>query len=241
MQLLRDPHKRRLPQPFAAGSVILVISVVLWFLASYPKLPEGQLFDIQTQQLTAVADKSDAADDDTAKTAAQDRIDDGVKNANTGDPDASQEAVAAQERQLAQSAIAYSYAGRLGRLIEPVFEPLGFDWKIDIAVLSSFAAREVLVSTLSIVYGLGEDGSEDEGGMISTLQRQTHADGSPVFDLRTSLSLLVFYVLAMQCLPTQAVTRRETGSWKWAILQLVFMTVLAYVASWLTFTAFGGR
>jgi ferrous iron transport protein B len=168
-----------------AGSIILLIAVVLWALATYPKLP-----------------------------------------ADASYPD---------ELSQSKAALEYSFAGRGGRLIEPVFEPLGFDWKIDVGILSSFAAREVLVSTLSIVYGLGEEGAEDTRGLVETLRSQTRADGTPVFTTATSLSLLVFFVLAMQCLPTQAVTKRETGSWKWAWFQLGYMTLLAYVAALLTY------
>ncbi|KAA5538548.1 ferrous iron transporter B [Roseiconus nitratireducens] len=164
-----------------AGSTILLISVVLWALATYPKLPESQDY---SSDLTR-----------------------------------------------AQASLEYSYAGRAGRLVEPVFAPLGFDWKIDVGIISSFAAREVLVSTLSIVYGLGEEGADDARGLVETLRDQTAADGSPVFSTATCFSLLVFFVLAMQCLPTQVVTKRETGSWKWAILQFVYMTMLAYVAA----------
>lgn len=176
-----------------AGSVILVISIVLWILATYPKLP--------TAESTAIQEDNPQADS------------------------------AVVERAIAQRSLEYSFAGRLGKAVEPVFRPLGFDWKIDVGVISSFAAREVVVSTLSIIYGIGEEGAEDEQGLVATLKGQTRPDGSAVFDLPTCLSLLVFYVLAMQCLPTQAVTRRETGSWKWAIFQLVYMTALAYVAA----------
>jgi ferrous iron transport protein B len=139
--------------------------------------------------------------------------------------------VEAADRLIAQEQLAYSFAGRLGHAFEPVFRPLGFDWKINVGVISSFAAREVVVSTLAIVYGIGEDAAEETGTLVETLQRQRHPDGTPVFTTATSLSLLVFYVLAMQCLPTQAVTRRETGSWKWALFQLGYMTALAYVAA----------
>lgn len=169
----------------SAGSVILLISVVLWALATYPKLPENGYVD--------------------------------------------------NENVMAQRALEYSIAGRVGKMLEPVFDPLGFDWKVNVGVLSSFAAREVLVSTLSIVYGIGEEGAEDELGLVQTLKQQTRPDGTPVFTVATSLSLLVFYVLAMQCLPTQAVTRRETGSWKWAAFQLVYMTVFAYVAAFVVY------
>ncbi|MCA9140368.1 MAG: ferrous iron transporter B [Planctomycetales bacterium] len=164
-----------------AGTTILLISVVLWTLATYPKLPEDQTFKTELEQ--------------------------------------------------SRAALEYSFAGRGGRLVEPIFAPLGFDWKIDVGIITSFAAREVLVSTLSIVYGLGEDGAEEPAGLVDTLRRQRHADGTLVFSTATGLSLLVFFVLAMQCLPTQVVTKRETGSWRWAIFQFVYMTVLAYVAA----------
>ena len=124
-------------------------------------------------------------------------------------------------------------AGRMGRFVEPVFEPLGFDWQIGIGVITSFAAREVIVSTLSIVYGLGEDA--ESAGLYETLKSAKRGDGTAVFTTATSISLLVFYILAMQCLPTQAVTMRETKSWKWAAFQFGYMTVLAYGAALLAF------
>lgn len=167
-----------------AGTVILMISVILWALATYPKLPENHVGSEQAE---------------------------------------------------AQEALAYSCVGRMGRLVEPIFTPLGFDWKINVGVMTSFAAREVVVSTLAIVYGIGEDGAEEESTLRETLRRQKRPDGTPVFNTATGLSLLVFFVLAMQCLPTQAVTKRETGSWKWAAFQLIYMTVLAWVAAFATY------
>ncbi len=192
-----------------AGTIILLISVVLWVLATYPKLPEDQL--------AAVASPADAAL---------------VASLEAQDTDAAREELGLLH---ARYAVAHSFAGRLGRLVEPVFAPLGFDWQINIGVLSSFAAREVVVATLAIVYGLGEDAAEDTPTLTQTLAQQTRPDGTPVFNLATSLSLLVFFVLAMQCLPTQAVARRETGSWKWPLLQLGYMTALAYLAALATY------
>jgi ferrous iron transport protein B len=125
----------------------------------------------------------------------------------------------------------HSLAGRVGRAMEPVIRPLGYDWQIGIGILSSFAAREAIISGLSVVYGIGADAAEEPGLLIDNLRQATREDGSPVFSTATCLSLLVFYVLAMQCLPTQAVTKAETGSWKWAGFQLLYMTVLAYVAA----------
>jgi ferrous iron transport protein B len=195
-----------------AGTVILCISVVLWALATYPRLPDSQVPADVAAQLTqlqsAVLQAEQQADEEVAA-----QLESQMQNLRT------------------QAALEYSIAGRAGRMLEPVFAPLGFDWKINVGVLSSFAAREVLVSTLAIVYGLGEEGAEERETLVETLRRQQRADGTPVFTTATSLSLLVFYVLAMQCLPTQAVTRRETGSWRWALLQLGYMTVLAYTAA----------
>lgn len=139
----------------------------------------------------------------------------------------------AADNLLAKYALERSVAGRIGQAIEPIFAPLGFDWKMSIGIVSSFAAREVIVATLSVLYGLGEDGGEAE--LTERLRHSTHADGSRVFTTASCLSLLVFYVLAMQCLPTQVVTKRETGSWGWAALQFGYMTILAYVAALATF------
>ena len=204
-----------------AGSVILIISLVLWFLANYPKMDRSQL-------PTAAANQAEAYEVELAELAAA--------NETVADKKAKTAEVNAQLEQLMQQqALAHSFAGRMGQAVEPVFDPLGFDWKINVGILSSFAAREVIVGTLAIVYGIGEDSAEDEQTLLETLNSQQRPDGSPVFDTATCLSLLVFYVLAMQCLPTQAVTKRETGSWNWAIFQLVFMTVLAWVAAFVTY------
>ena len=136
-----------------------------------------------------------------------------------------------------QAQLERSFAGQLGRAVEPVFAPLGLDWKMSVGVISSFAAREVIVSTMAVLYGIGEGAVEDDGLLIDRLRRSTHADGRPVFTSAACLSLLVFYVLAMQCLPTQVVTKRETGSWKWPLLQLGYMSALAYVAALITYQA----
>jgi ferrous iron transport protein B len=117
-----------------------------------------------------------------------------------------------------------------------VLRPLGFDWQIGIGVITSFAAREVVVSTLAVVYGVGAGPRGRESrSLYDALRNARRADGTPVFTTATCLSLLVFYILAAQCLPTQAVTRRETNSWKWPAFQLAYMTVLAYVCSLITF------
>ena len=140
---------------------------------------------------------------------------------------------AESEAAASQAQLEYSIAGRTGRLLEPVFDPLGFDWRLNIGVLTSFAAREVLVSTLSVLNGVGEEAEEDR--LIDSLRAQRRPDGTPVFTTATSVSLLVFFVIAMQCFPTLVVTRRETGSWNWASLQFVYMTLLAYGCAFITY------
>jgi ferrous iron transport protein B len=192
-----------------AGTIILVISIILWALATYPKSvapPEVAQLQQQAEQLIAAGQTEEA------------------------------DALSNQADMLeSRHALANSFAGRLGHLIEPIVKPLGYDWQIGIGIISSFAAREVIVSTLAVVYGVGGDADEDPTGLYETLRRAQRHDGSPVFTTATSFSLLIFYVLAMQCLPTQAVTRRETGSWKWAVFQLAYMTGLAYLAALITF------
>ena len=128
-----------------------------------------------------------------------------------------------------------SYAGILGKSIEPVISPLGFDWKIGIALITSFAAREVFVGTMATLYSVGD---EEEGSLLlkEKMKAAVRPDGSPVFNLATGLSLMIFYVFAMQCMSTLAVVKRETRGWKWPIIQLLYMTGLAYLMSFLFYT-----
>ncbi|HUR65791.1 MAG TPA: ferrous iron transport protein B [Chitinophagaceae bacterium] len=130
-----------------------------------------------------------------------------------------------------------SYAGRLGKTIEPVIAPLGFDWKIGIALITSFAAREVFVGTMATLYSVGD---EDEGSLLlkEKMKAAVRPDGRPVFNLASGLSLMIFYVFAMQCMSTLAVVKRETKSWKWPLIQLLYMTGLAYLMSWLVYELF---
>ncbi|MGI8544473.1 MAG: ferrous iron transport protein B [Aridibacter sp.] len=143
------------------------------------------------------------------------------------------------EDQIVSNQLENSYAGTLGRTFEPVITPLGFDWKIGVALIASFAAREVLVSTLSIIYNIGDDATEESPTLINAIRNAKKSDGSKVWTPLTALSLMVFFVLAMQCMSTLAIVRRETNSWSWVIFMFGYMTVLAYIASLLTYQ--GGR
>lgn len=126
-----------------------------------------------------------------------------------------------------------SFAGIFGKAIEPAIKPLGYDWKVGIAILASFAAREVFVGTMATIYSVGED--EEGLRLRDKLKKAQWPDGRPVFTLAAGVSLLLFYVLAMQCASTLAIIRRETGSWKWPLIQFAYMTGLAYLASLLAF------
>ena len=126
-----------------------------------------------------------------------------------------------------------SYAGLIGKTMEPAIQPLGFDWRIGIALVTSFAAREVFVGTMATLYSVGED---DKGLLLSDKMRAAkRKDGTVLFSLATGISLMIFYVFAMQCMSTVAVVKRETKSWKWPLIQIAYMTGLAYVVSLLTF------
>lgn len=180
-----------------AGKVILVISFILWALASYG--PGGEMEAVERQARTEAA----AAGMDEHAT----------------------------DNLVASRRIEASYAGHIGKVLEPVIAPLGFDWKMGIAIVVSFAAREVFVGTMSTIYSLGGDG--DEYSLHERMARETDPDtGKPVYNPATSWSLLLFYVFAMMCMSTLAVVKRETNSWKWPVIQFAFMTGVAYLCSW---------
>jgi ferrous iron transport protein B len=195
-----------------AGTVILGCTVVMWVLLSFPR-------DSQTQ-----------ADFD----ARIERIE-----SEQADGPAREEVVAALRNERAASALEHSFGGRIGKAVEPAIEPLGFDWKIGVGLVASFAAREVLVGTLGIVYGVGGDADETSDTLRERLRAARRRDGSVLFTPLTGISLMVFFVLAAQCMSTLAAIKRESGSWKWALFMLVYMNALAYVASLLVYQ--GGR
>jgi len=140
-----------------------------------------------------------------------------------------------QLQYVASAKLEHSYMGILGKAIEPIIEPIGYDWKIGVSLLTSFAAREVFVGSLATIYAVQDDGEENRL-LIDRLRADTRRDGRKTYTLATGCSLMVFYVFAMQCMSTLAVVKRETGSWKWPVIQLVFMGVLAYLTSFLTYS-----
>lgn len=184
-----------------AGKVILVISIVLWALASYGPAGAMQQAEQAAQQQARQLSFDQKATDDL----------------------------------VAAYRIEASFAGHLGKFIEPAIAPLGFDWKIGIALITSFAAREVFVATMATIYSIGS-AADDEATIHDRMSGAVHADtGLKVYTPATSLSLLIFYVFAMQCMSTLAVVRRETGSWKWPLIQFFYMGFLAYAGSFLIY------
>jgi ferrous iron transport protein B len=187
-----------------AGKIIMIISLVLWFLSSYG--PGNRMAGVDAKYNLQISQKPELADR-LAKEQATERLEN-------------------------------SYAGIMGKAIEPAITPLGYDWKIGIALITSFAAREVFVGTMATLYSVGEDANENDQTLKEKMQSATLPDGSKVYTLATGMSLMVFYLLAMQCMSTLAIVKRETKSWKWPMIQLAYMTALAYFFSWITFLVF---
>ena len=140
------------------------------------------------------------------------------------------------ESQLASAKLEASYAGHFGKFIEPVIKPLGYDWKIGIALITSFAAREVFVGTMGTIYSVGN--ANDELSVRESMKMQLDENGELFYTSARAGSLLLFYLFAMQCMSTIAVVYRETKGWKWPIIQFVYMTGLAYLFSWITYMIF---
>lgn len=140
------------------------------------------------------------------------------------------------EDRIAAYKLEHSYAGIIGKSIEPVIKPLGYDWKIGIALITSFAAREVFVGTMATIYSIGSVGDEDDATIKSRMKEEINPEtGGPRFTPAVGLSLLVFYTFAMQCMSTIAVVYRETKGWKWPLIQLTYMTALAYISAFIVF------
>ncbi|MCC6322635.1 MAG: ferrous iron transporter B [Phycisphaerales bacterium] len=221
----------------SAGTNILMICIVLWWLGAYPKA-EAPGAAVGLRAMAAKAeDRGDSyiGSQEVMELSARLAIQ-GAMVAGNGaltSPLRLEEVRAEADRLEARNQATHSFLGRIGRAVQPVFEPLGYDWQLSIGVLASFAAREVFVSTMSIVVSGQEE--EDES-LFEHLATATRDDGvTPIFTRATSWSLLVYYVLAMQCLPTLAVTAREAGGRKWALLQLVWMCGVAYAAAALVY------
>jgi ferrous iron transport protein B len=216
-----------------AGTVILGINIILWFLATYPKNPEisARYSQMRATEIAKV--------NPTVKTQWEVESTIADLKANTNRTELQNQVLNSLDsfdKAQAGEKLRGSFAGKMGRAIEPIIAPLGFDWKMGIGIITSFAAREVFVSTMSTVYNVGN--SEEEGTkkqLIETLKQQKHADGSIVYTPLLAVTLMVFYVFAMQCASTVAIVRRETNTWKWPVFQWAYMGLLAWGLAFLTF------
>lgn len=200
--LLRNVWQRVRTFLSDAGTIILAMTIVLWALLSYPRSAA-----VETEFAALRAEATRTLSDGTLGTR-----------------------LAELDEQQNGAQLRGSIAGRLGHLIEPAIEPLGFDWRIGIGLLGAFTAREVFVSTLGIVFDIS-DADETSDSLREALRGATKADGAKLMTPLTGVSLMVFFVLACQCMSTVAVVRRESGSWRWPLFMFGYMTVLAYVAS----------
>jgi ferrous iron transport protein B len=190
-----------------AGTVILALTIVMWALLSYPRDP-------------AVTAEADAARASVA--------------ASTAPGEEQDASLAAIDSRESGAQLRNSVAGRIGRFLEPAIAPLGFDWRIGVGILGAFAAREVFVGTLGVVFDIS--GADDANEPLrEVLRGATWPNGAPLMTPLAGISLMVFFVLACQCMSTVAIVRRESGSWRWPLFMIAYMTVLAYTASLLVY------
>ncbi len=188
-----------------AGTIILAMTVVLWALMNYPQ--------------DRVRNAEYAAQQSAVQAAGGDEVDARIE---------------LLQQEQAGERLRYSVVGRMGQAIEPLIKPLGYDWKIGVGIIASLAAREVFVSTMGVVYSVGE-ADEDSKSLREQITEARWPDGRPVFTPLTAVSLMIFYVLACQCTSTLAVVKRETASWRWPAFMFAYMSVLAYVAALLVY------
>jgi ferrous iron transport protein B len=181
---------------FEAGKIILIMSIILWFLASYGP---GEKF-ANAEQIV----KQETSSLQFSESELQNKV--------------------------AAYKLEHSYIGIVGKTIEPIIRPLGYDWKIGIALATSFAAREVFVGTLATIYSVGST-SDQEETIKDKMRAEVYPSGKKVFNFASGISLLLFYAFAMQCMSTLAIVKKETNSWKWPMIQLFGMSGIAYVAA----------
>ena len=205
---------------FGAGKIILAISIVLWFLGSYGFSEEFTNAESIVTERIEQHGLTDYSKNYIRKNLAAGIEKDSLKVLN------SELVERAKAQEIASYKLEHSYIGYAGKAIEPIVKPLGYDWKIGIAVLTSFAAREVFVGTLATIYSVGSD---EEETIKNRMGAELNEKGKPLFNLASGISLMLFYAFAMQCMSTLAIVKRETNSWRWPLLQLAFMSVFAYL------------
>jgi ferrous iron transport protein B len=192
---------------YRAGTVIFTVAVVVWALVYFPR-PEALFDDYSAQRTVAQSTYSGPMLDEQLAT---------IDHAESA------------------ALLEQSYLGRSGKLLEPAFRPLGWDWKITASVIASFPAREVVVAVLGTIYAVGDDVNETDVRLLDRLRRARHPDGTVVFTLGVAVGLMIFFAFCLQCMATVAIMRRETNGWKWPIFAWCYMTSLGYLGA---FTAY---
>jgi ferrous iron transport protein B len=195
----------------SAGTIIFAVAVIVWALGYYPRP-----LSIATQHETMRVEARTVHEDNAHAKTLPERL-------------------AEIDRLESGTYLRQSLLGRMGRWVEPVVEPLGWDWRIGTAAIASFPAREVVIATMGTIYNLGDDQDQESAGLRKQLHRATWPDGRPVFNLAVALSVMVFFALCCQCGATLAVIRRETSSWRWPLFTFTYMTTLAYVGALITY------
>jgi ferrous iron transport protein B len=191
-----------------AGTLICAVTIIVWALAYFPHAEEiGARFDAERAAVTV----------------------------QVTDPAALEEALFELDTQESGEYLRNSFLGQFGHVVEPIFMPLGWDWRIATATIASFPAREIIVATLGTLFNLGAELDETSPGLIDTLRASTWPDGRPLFTIPVALSIMVFFALCCQCAATLVTIRRETLQWRWPIISFTYMTVLAYVAAFVTY------
>jgi ferrous iron transport protein B len=205
-----------------AGTMIVVVTIIVWAAAYFPRnnvasLPVGLANDFELVESKTLELES-------------------IENQESEQAIAVEEEISLAQNRLDAHQLENSYLGRAGKSIEPIVKPLGWDWRIGSAAIASFPAREVIVSTMGVIFGLGADTDEESPSLRETLKTATwEGTNKPLFTLPVALSIMVFFALCAQCVSTLAVIRRETNSYRWPIFTFVYMTVLAYIAALATF------
>jgi ferrous iron transport protein B len=210
-----------------AGTVIFCLSVVLWAMTYYPRMSEAQAAAVKSAAIErAVADfKVELPPPPPNQPGWNER-----RTAELNAEFAENGAVEIGDKAVAGAQLRHSIAGRIGHFMEPALKPLGYDWKMGVGLVGAFAAREVFVSTMGIIYSAG-DSEDDTTDLRAAMADDKYPDGRAVWTPAVAASLLVWFVLAMQCMSTLAIVRRETGGWKWPVFMLAYMNALAYVVA----------
>jgi ferrous iron transport protein B len=188
-----------------AGTVIFSVAVVVWALAYYPR---SDLIQEELVQRQALAEQALSGEDLSSE-------------------------LSRLENEASALQLEQSILGRAGKTVEPVFRPLGWDWKITAAVIASFPAREVVIAVLGTVYAIGDDA--DEATLTDRLTSAVKPDGTPLFTLPMVIGVLIFFAFCLQCTATLAVIRRETNSWRWPLFAWTYMTALGYTGAFLAY------